>query len=181
MIPWTARAFKEQMVTPEVKNKVVQSLIRKQGKENIPKIIDRDMVSDDSLTPEIAADVMTQNQWTRQELRNLQRAQDNVGGRKLFNNEKKVYAAISQQSKLITEDSFIKTKLQLQSKRQGQEKMTLTNRPLVYPKSFKDHLHNIISEEAENQDFERLDDGTLRVIVGLTADAGGGSNKFSIR
>ena len=59
--------------------------------------------------------------------------------------------------------------------------MTLTNRPLVYPKSFKDHLHNIISEEAENQDFERLDDGTLRVIVGLTADAGGGSNKFSIR
>ena len=81
------------MVTPDVKNKVVQSLIRKQGKENIPKIIDRDMVSDDSFTPEIAADVMTQNQWTRQELRNMQRAQNNVGGRKLFNNEKKVYAA----------------------------------------------------------------------------------------
>ena len=50
---------------------------------------------------------------------------------------------------------------------------------LLYP-TIKSHLKKIISEEASSQDFEVLTDGTKRVIVGLTADSGGGSNKISI-
>ena len=56
----------------------------------------------------------------------------------------------------------------------------MENRPLAYAKDIRSHLKKIISEEASSQDFEVLKDGTKKVIVGLTADSGGGSNKISI-
>ena len=68
----------------------------------------------------------------------------------------------------------------MQIKRQGQEKYVLENKPLVYVKDIRQHLEIIINNEASEQEFEVMEDGTKKVVVGLTADAGGGSMKFSI-
>ena len=175
----TARTIKNELVTPG-KNEVLQTLLRKQGKENMKDIITPEMENSQAFTPDQAGAVVTKCQMTQNELRRIQRATKNIGGRKLFNNEKAIYKAIELQSKNISEECFEKLDIQLQIKRQGQEKYVLENKPLVYVKDIRQHLEIIINNEASEQEFEVMEDGTKKVVVGLTADAGGGSMKFSI-
>ena len=176
----TGRALNNTTPAPATKNPVIQTLIRKQGKENLPNIVTPDLQHHTAFTPEVAASIVTQNQWSRREVRNLQRATANTGGRKLFVNEKKVNEARKKQSKGITEDLFEVTSLQLQNKRQGEEKYVLISKGVVYVKNIEEYIKILIKDEGDDQEFEVLPDGTLKVIVGLTGDAGGGSNKFSI-
>ena len=173
------RTISNDLVTP-AKNEVLKTLLRKQGKENLKDIISPDMENSQAFTYDQAAAVMTACQMPQKQLRNIQRAAKNVGGRKLFTNEKAIYQAIELQSKNISLDSFEQVDIQLQIKRQGQEKYVLENKPLVFVKDIKKHIELIIRNEASEQEFEVMDDGSKRVIVGLTADAGGGSMKFSI-
>ena len=167
-------------VTP-AKNQVIKSVLRKQGKENINDIVTPDMGSNRSFTAEEAGAIITQAQIPRHTLRTIQRAAKNSCGTKLFVNEKAIYATKDSQAKNLIDDCFESIDIQLQIKRQGQEKYCLENRPLVYVKDIKNHIETMIRNENQEQEFPTLEDGrTQKAVVGLTADAGGGSMKFSI-
>ena len=175
----TARSLNTDLVKVG-RNDVLKTLRRKQGKENLKDIISPDMEQSQALTPDQAGAVVTDCQMPRRQIRNIVRATRNLGGRKLFSNEKAIYQAIESQAKNISLDSFEMLDIQLQIKRQGQDKYVLENKPLVYVKDIKNHLEIIIKNEASEQEFDIMEDGNKKVIVGLTADAGGGSFKFSI-
>ena len=175
----TARSLNTDLVKVG-RNDVLKTLLRKQGKENLKDIISPDMEQSQALTPDQAGAVVTDCQMPRRQIRNIVRATRNLGGRKLFSNEKAIYQAIESQAKNISLDSFEMLDIQLQIKRQGQDKYVLENKPLVYVKDIKNHLEIIIKNEASEQEFDIMEDGNKKVIVGLTADAGGGSFKFSI-
>ena len=160
----TARTIKNELVTPG-KNEVLQTLLRKQGKENMKDIITPEMENSQAFTPDQAGAIVTKCQMTQKELRRIQRATKNVGGRKLFNNEKAIYQAIELQSKNISEECFEQLDIQLQIKRQGQEKYVLENKPLVYVKDIRKRLEIIINCEASEQEFEVMEDGIKKKLL----------------
>ena len=132
----TARSLNTDLVKVG-RNDVLKTLLRKQGKENLKDIISPDMEQSQAFTPAQAGAVVTDSQMPRRQIRNIARATAKLGGRRLFSNEKAIYQAIESQAKNISLDSFEMLDIQLQTKRQGQDKYVLENKLLVYVKDIK--------------------------------------------
>ena len=108
------------------------------------------------------------------------RAQNNKGCSKLLKNEKAIHQARSEMTKGLDGDLYHAVKLQMQTKRQGEEVNRLEFRPAVHAKSVKNLISKIIQIEAPDQNFQILPDGTKKCVVGIAMDSGGGSTKCQI-
>ena len=163
------------------KNRIITSQIKQQGAENVNKIVTPDLMKDvTSLTNTEAASLITECQLSQSQVRQIIRAQNNKGCSKLLKNEKAIHQARSEMTKGLDGDLYHAVKLQLQTKRQGEEVNRLEFRPAVYAKSVKALISKIIEIEAPDQNFQVLPDGTKKCIVGIAMDSGGGSTKCQI-
>ena len=159
--------------------KVLAATIDKQDKENIPLIQkhSRTLTAANSLSPVESAELQLHLNLSDRQVNTIQKVTKSKGIPAFAPQLKRTEAKRDLRGNISREFYDVTTE-SLQIKRQGESKYATEQRPVVRVKDFKGLMQSVLENEIEDlKGLETLEDGTKKVNVGLTGDAGGGSMK----
>ena len=175
-----ARAVISPELATPARLEVMKTIISREDKENVEHIVTPLAREINKVSPELQAQIITEAGLSRNQIRKMNRAANNLNKKSLFCNEKAIEEAKKAMQSGITRDMFAQESIQLQIRREGEQKKVQQFCPIVYVKDMKVYMETLIRSEAPDCDFNILPDGSKELICAIAADAGGGSMKFTL-